>query len=90
MADVIITVRLMPSNTGADLKNIEEEARKVIEKEGGTVYKVETEPIAFGLLSLKIVLLLNEDKGTESLEKELAKINDVSSASIIEITRAVG
>lgn len=90
MAEVWITVKIMPKDTEVDLHKLEDEAKAVIEKEGGKVYKVEKEPVAFGLLALKITLTLDENKGTESLEKALAKIQNISSASIIDIRRAIG
>ncbi len=91
MADVIITLRIMPLGTDSDLEAIGSKAKVVIEKFGAHVAKVETEEVAFGLKALKLVFIMNESKGsTEPLEKSIKNINGVSSADVIDVRRAVG
>ncbi len=89
MADVWITVKIMPESIEVDIKGIEAEARRVIERLGGRIKETAVEPVAFGLNCIKIILLLSEDRGTEELERSLSGIEGASSASIVEMTRSI-
>jgi len=91
MADVVITLRIMPENSETDLKAIEEKAKIFIAEYGGEVGKVEIEPIAFGLKALNLIFVSNEDIGsTDRLEQNVSSIEGVSSAEVIDVRRAIG
>ncbi|OIO63895.1 elongation factor 1-beta [Candidatus Woesearchaeota archaeon CG_4_10_14_0_2_um_filter_33_10] len=91
MADVVITLRIMPENPETDLKAIEEKAKIFIAEYGGEVGKVEIEPIAFGLKALNLIFVSNEDIGsTDRLEQNVSSIEGVSSAEVIDVRRAIG
>jgi elongation factor 1-beta len=91
MADVIITLKIMPESHDVDLKGVEEKARKLISDFGGEVGKVEIEPIAFGLNALKLVFVMDESKGdTESLEKDISELAGVVSVDVVDVRRAIG
>jgi len=90
MADVILTIKIMPEGVETDLGKLEINAKKICEKYG-RLNKTEIVPVAFGLKSLIITMLMDEDKGsTEPLEKELAELKNVSSAEITNVSRALG
>jgi len=90
MAEVIVTLRIMPDSPSTDLKRIEEAAKKEIE-EYGEIGKVDVVPVAFGLKSLNIVLIIDEKKGdTEKLEKKISAIKGVNSVEVIDVRRAIG
>lgn len=92
MANVIITMKIMPESPDSDLDAIEAEAKKKIEGFAGEGdMKVEQEPVAFGLKALKILFVMDEAKGsTESLEKEVSGIAGVNSVEITDVRRAIG
>ena len=91
MTNVIITVKLMPSSPEVDLDAIKEKADAEIQTYGGEVGKVEKEPIAFGLVALKLIFVSDESKGsTESLEENLSKLDGVASCEITDVRRALG
>lgn len=90
MANVIITIRIMPESTNTDLKKISQKVKNEILVYGGEIGKEETEPVAFGLKSLKIIFILDESKGIEELENKFKKIKNVSSIKIIDVRRAIG
>ena len=91
MAQVIVTIKLMPENAETDLKHLENEANVKIQMFGGRIGKVEEEPIAFGLRALKIIFIMDESKGsTQPLEDELAKIKGVINVDVMEVRRALG
>lgn len=91
MAQVVVTMKIMPDNPEVDLAKLREEAEKKTKEFGGDVGKVEEEPVAFGLKSLNVLFVMDENQGsTESLEKSVAEIEGVASVEITDVRRAVG
>ena len=92
MAQVVITVKIMPSSPETDLNTLE---AKVLEKiksfTGETQTKKSIEPIAFGLKALNIIFVADESKGSpdEMIEK-INAFDDVNSAEISDVRRAIG
>ena len=91
MADIIITIKIMPESPEINLKEIEEKAKVEIENFGGEVGKVEIEPIAFGIKALKLLFVMDEEKGsTEELEKDISEIMGIKSVEVTDVRRAIG
>lgn len=91
MADVIITMKIMPESPDVDLDGIKKKADNEIKSFGGEIGKVEKEPIAFGLTALNLIFVADESKGsTEQLEENVSKIEGVSSVKITDVRRALG
>ena len=91
MADVVITLKIMPESPEEDLKKIEADARESIAEFGGEVGKSEHEPIAFGLKALKLIFVMDESIGsTEKLENNIQKIKGVNSVEVVDARRAIG
>ncbi|MEA2035875.1 MAG: elongation factor 1-beta [Nanoarchaeota archaeon] len=92
MANVIVTLKIMPKSPEVDLNKVEEEAKKEIAAfagEGET--KSEQEPLAFGLKSLKIIFVTDEAKGaTDPLEEKIAALEGVNSVEVTDVRRALG
>jgi len=83
MADVAVTVMLMPEGTEVDLGKLEQEARA-----RAKVHSVSREPIAFGLEALKIIAVVKDaEGGTDPLEKALAAIPGVGNVQVVGLTR---
>ncbi|MEK6760341.1 MAG: elongation factor 1-beta [Nanoarchaeota archaeon] len=89
MGSVNVRIKIMPSSPSTNLNKIKDEARKVLEKEGGKGSMFEEEPIAFGLKAIIITFLYPEEKELESVEMHLAKIQEVNSVQIIDMRRAL-
>ncbi len=90
-ATVIVSLKIMPNGPDVDLSEIESQAKEKITAFGGTVGKVDEEPVAFGLKAKVFMFSLPEEKGsTEDLETGLAAIDGVSSVQITDVRRAVG
>ncbi|MBI2142675.1 hypothetical protein HYU15_04290 [Candidatus Woesearchaeota archaeon] len=84
MAQVIVTLRIMPDSPDTDLAAAEELAGTEIERFGGKVAKKEISPVAFGLKALVLYLIIDESRGgTEPLEKKLAEIKGVLTESAL-------
>jgi len=89
MGSINVRIKIMPSSPSANLKKIEDEAKKIIEKEGGKGCMFEEEPIAFGLKAVIATFLYPEEKELESVENRLGKIRDANSVQIIDMSRAL-
>lgn len=92
MAQVVITLKIMPKSPETDLNNIESEAKTKIQDFSQTQEtKTEQEPIAFGLKALKITFVMDESKGsTDPLEEQIKTIPGVNSVETIDVRRAIG
>lgn len=91
MADVIVTLKIMPESPESDLAEIEVKATKMISNFGGEVGKSEQQPLAFGLKTLVLMFVMNESKGsTDSLEAEIVTLDGVQSAEVSDVRRAIG
>ncbi|MEK6904351.1 MAG: elongation factor 1-beta, partial [Nanoarchaeota archaeon] len=83
MGKAFVTLKIMPEDVEVDLKALENEVTEIIRSCNGSVGKVETEPIAFGLNALKIIFLIDEGGNTEVIEEKCKKLSKISSAEII-------
>ncbi len=91
MAEVLITLKVMPDGTEIDIKNLEKLVSKEIKEFSGRIEKVEIEPIAFGLQALKIIFSMDEKRGsTEALENKISDIAGVSSVEVTDVRRMIG
>ena len=83
MAEVAVTLRLMPESAEANLEKLEAMIRERIK-----VHSVSREPIAFGLEALRVVAVVEDAAGgTEPLEKELSSLPGVGNVQVIGLTR---
>ena len=92
MARVVVTFSIMPESPDVDLKDIETKSLEKIKSLAGTDdYKVSVEPIAFGLKAVKIMFVMDEDKGsTDDLEADIETIDGVNSVEVTDVRRAIG
>lgn len=92
MANVIVTMKIMPESPEVSIEGLSELVKQKISDfagEGDT--RQEIEPVAFGLNSLKITFVMDEDKGSpEPVEKEVENLEGVSSVEIVDVRRAIG
>ena len=91
MADVIVTVKIMPSDVDTNLEKIKTAAGKEIINFKGRIVREEIEPVAFGLKALKITFSYDENKGgTDYIEERILKIDGVESVNVVDVRRAIG
>lgn len=92
MAQVVVTIKIMPKSPEIDLHAVEADAKKkIIDFAGPGDMKFEQEPIAFGLKALKIIFIMDESKGsTEPLEDEISHIEGVKSVEVSDVRRTIG
>lgn len=90
MGTVLVKVRIMPESPDVNLKEIEQQAKKITEKGEGKNPKTEIEPVAFGLNAIILGFALDESKSIDNIQDKLKKIPNVSSAEVIDFRRAFG
>ncbi len=92
MADVIITLKIMPESPSTNMKKLEDDVKKKIAKfSGNKEFRVNVEDIAFGLKALNITFIMDESKGsTEKLENDISNVEGVNSVSVVDVRRAFG
>ncbi len=91
MADVIVTLKIMPDSIDTDLAAVEKNMKEKIEAFEGYVGKVEIEDVAFGIKALKVVFAYDEKKGTsDELENDINTIEGVQSVDVVDVRRAFG
>lgn len=87
MAKAIIQLKIMPEGADKDMADLEKTAREALEKVGGDVKQVDTEPVAFGLKALLITFLIEEEKGTEEAENACKELEGVGSVQVSRYDR---
>lgn len=98
MADVIVTLKIMPAGPDKDMDKIKEDAKQIIyefteekPEEGKETVKIVEEPIGFGLKAIKLTFVYDEKKGaTDPVEEKIGKLEDVESVEAIDVRRALG
>lgn len=91
MAKMVITLKIMPESPDTDLDALEKKATELITKFSGEVGKKVVEPVAFGLKSLSLIFVLDENvDSTDPLEAQINELDEVSSVEITDMRRAVG
>ncbi|MGC9517555.1 MAG: elongation factor 1-beta [Methanomicrobiales archaeon] len=87
MGEVVATIRLMPESPDVDLKKIKEQIENSI-PESTELHKIEEEPVAFGLVALIVTVIVgDEEGGTEEVEANLAKIEEIGNIEVSDIRR---
>ena len=80
-----------PTPTKEDIQKLTEEAKGKITAFEGNIAGSEEIPIAFGLKSVNITFTMDEEKGsTDQLEEDIANMEDVESAEVVDVRRAIG
>jgi len=90
MGITALKIRIMPESLDVNLEEIKKKAEEKIIKLGGKISSSNEENVAFGLKALILTLVWPEEKDTGIVESEIAEIDGVSSAQIIDYRRAFG
>ena len=92
MARVVVSLRIMPQSPDIDLSELEKKSKHEIVKFcNSQEFKVEIQPIAFGLKALIILFVMEESIGTtEKLEQDISQLDGVESVEVTDVRRAVG
>ncbi len=85
--NVVVKLKVMPKDAEVDLEKIKEQLPGIVDKYG-KIHKLEVKPIAFGLNSLEVTVLLNDSKGgMDEIEQGISNLDGVGEVSVIDLTR---
>lgn len=91
MGTAVVKIKVMPESPESDLGAIQEKATEMLKEKNIENPQFEIQPIAFGLKALYIVFGWPEEDDTlEDFEGNLNSLEDVGSAEIVDMRRAVG
>ena len=90
MAVAAIKLKLMPESLDVNLEDLKNKAQEKILQLKGMNISFTEENIAFGLKAIIAMFAWPEEQDTGILESELASMEGVSSAQIIDYRRAFG
>ncbi len=86
MAEVLVLARVLPESTEIKIDELEKKIKEEIAPQ-----KIEREPIAFGLVALKVSKIIPEEEGRmKELEEKLKRIEGISQVDILEVSRVFG
>jgi elongation factor 1-beta len=85
MAEVLVSLRIMPKSVEVDLDKLEKKVIEAILPD-----RIQRNPIAFGIVALNVVKIIPDDaKELENLESKLKSIEEVGEVEVTEITRSL-
>lgn len=84
---VVLTLRIFPSEVGADLDELKRKVRAAL-PEGVRIHRFSEEPIAFGLVALVADVVLPEEGDPEVVEKSIRGVEGVSNIQALMVRRA--
>ncbi len=97
MAKVIVTFNIMAESPDTDLSAVEVKVKELVTIFAGDDFKLDSDfkseivEVAFGLKALDVKVILDESiGGTENLEQDLAKIENVKSVEVKDVRRIIG
>lgn len=84
MANVMVSVKIFPSDIVQDMKGLQDMVRKTLEGKA-SVYKFEEEPVAFGLVALIAHIVMPEDAEgrMDEVERRLKSVDGISEVQVL-------
>ncbi|MDI3484310.1 MAG: elongation factor 1-beta [Methanobacteriaceae archaeon] len=89
MGEVVATIKLMPESPDVDMSKLKAKIQSSIPKDA-ELYKIEEEPVAFGLIALNVMVVVDDAAGgTENVENNLSKIEGISNIEVTDLRRLI-
>ncbi len=87
MARVVMTLKIMPDGVEIDLDDLLERIKSSI-PEGTDVGAIERQPVAFGLIAIRMNLVRDESLGgTDDLEEAISAVEGVAQVEVEMVSR---
>ena len=85
MAQVIVTIKVMPTGIDVDLEKLEQDIKYAVNPD-----RINKEPVAFGLVALIVTTIVEDEGGqVDTLENKLRAINGVNDVEVTGVTRTL-
>ncbi|MCL5101304.1 MAG: elongation factor 1-beta [Candidatus Parvarchaeota archaeon] len=85
MAKVVLKIKALPKDISTNIDSLKGHVKEFLMKYG-TVYRIEVEPLAFGLNVIIVTFIMEESEGTTSLEAAFTTFKDAE-MSITDVSR---
>ena len=87
MSDVVATMKIMPESPEVDLAALKAAIEAAI-PDDAEFHKIDEEPIAFGLVALNLMFIIEDGEGgTGTTEEAMANLDGVASIEIVDTRR---
>jgi translation elongation factor aEF-1 beta len=88
MAKVLVAIKVYPTSVDVDFNRLQQKIKEVLSEEA-TIQSFKTEPVAFGLNTLTVHILIPEQKsGTiQKIETKLQNLEEISQIQTLTATR---
>ncbi len=87
MGEVVTAIKLMPDSPDVDLEVLKTNIKTGL-PEDAELHKIEEEPIAFGLVALIVMVIVEDGEGaSEKTEQFLSNLEGVSNIEVTDIRR---
>lgn len=87
MGKIVLKIKILPKEVSAKIEDIAGKARDFL-SDYGAVYRVEIQPLAFGLNVIFVTLVIDESIGSSHVEESFKGFKE-GEMSITDITRMV-
>jgi len=85
LGEVGLQYRVLPDGVEVDLDKLENDIKAAM-PEGAQVRASEKKPVAFGLMALHVLVVLDDKKGgAEQVESAIAQVAGVQSVEIVQM-----
>lgn len=83
MGDVAVVLKVMPEDDEVDLEEIKKEINTRLDPSS-----IEEDPVAFGLVALKVLKVIPDDAGgTDEIEEKISEIENVKNVEVVDQRR---
>ena len=87
MAKIVASIKLFPEDIIANEDEMKEAIKKAL-PESSTIYRIDDEPIAFGLVALVAHIVMPEEAGElDKIEEALRKVKGISEVETLLVRR---
>lgn len=87
MSDVAATLKVMPESPEVDLEELKTSIKEAI-PEDAELHEITEEPIAFGLVALNVVFIVEDGEGgTDPTEQAISALDTVASTEMTDVRR---
>lgn len=90
MGTALVKIKIMPNSPDTDLEKIKDSAFLICEENKAKNMVFDEEPVAFGLKAVIAAFDIDESLPLEPIEQGFRKIENVSSAEVVDMRRAFG
>ena len=81
MGSVAVSIKVMPSSSDVDMEKLRKEVSKKVKIQDSKI-----EPIAFGLNALKLMVVIPDAVGVDSLERDIRSVEGVGEVEVESVT----